>query len=128
MAANGAPIRLQSHAQRPYRNRQTTSPSPAPSPRRGTTPTSSHSAVPVKEHPLLGPPRPHGVAGNSTPTGSWISHLLRTDKQQASITEEQNRRIAELEQSKKHLINIRTLLPHNVTKGERAPPVEIQIS
>jgi hypothetical protein len=101
MAANGAPLRLQSQVQRPIRDEQTTCPSLAPSPRRGTTPTSSYPAVPVQEQPLFGPPRPNEVAVNSTPMESWMSYLLRRVKRQTSIVDEQNRRIAELEQSKK---------------------------
>ena len=48
MAANRAPLRLQSLVQRPNRDGQTVSPSLSPT-RRGTTPTSVHPAVPTHE-------------------------------------------------------------------------------
>jgi len=56
MAANCTPIRIQSQVQRLNLDRQAASPSPAPSPWRGTTPTSSHPTVLAQEQPPFGPP------------------------------------------------------------------------
>lgn len=53
MAANGAQLRLQSQVQCPNRDEQTTSHSTTPSPRRGTTPRSSHSVDLVQEQAPL---------------------------------------------------------------------------
>jgi len=58
----------------------------------------------LQERPLFDPQRPEEMADGSTK--SQISLLLRTVKRQISFAEEQNQRIAELEQSKKQLINI----------------------
>ena len=62
------------------------------------------------QQPPFGPPQPNEVADNSTPTESWINHLFRAIKHQTTLAEEQSRHIAELEQSKKQLINLRNTL------------------
>jgi hypothetical protein len=121
MTANGSSMRLQSQVQRPNYDGQTTSPSLATSPRTGATPTSSHPAAQLKDHPILGPPRPDEMADNFTNT--LISYLLRTVKRQTSITKEKSRRIAEIEQSKKQMVALRnTPSPPPIRGGKGSHP------
>lgn len=115
MAANSVNLRLQSKVDRVDRDGRTASPFPTASPRRGISPPSSQTLAYLKEPPLYGPPQPDEVADNSTLTDSLVNYLLRTVQRQKSITEEQNRRIADQEWSKwqlTHLCNALSL-PRN---------------
>lgn len=118
MSANGD-ARLQSVVQRPNQDEHTASPSPAPSPRRGGSPTSSHPAVHIQDQPPFGLQQPDEVADNSTPSASWLSYLLQTLKAQSTMVEEQNQRIVELERSKKQLLHLHNAssLPRNIRGG-----------
>jgi len=119
MVVNGATPRMQSTIQRPNQEEQTASPSSVQSPRRGTTPTSVHAEILLQERPIFGHPRPEETVDSTT--DSQINLLLRTVKRQITLAEEQSKRIAELEQSKRKLVHIRdTPSPHRNKRG-RSP-------
>jgi hypothetical protein len=75
----------------------------------------------LQDQPLLGSPRPDEVADNSTPTDTLVNYLLCTVQRQTSITEEQNRRIVDLEWSKRQLISLCNAPSPPCIKGGRSP-------
>lgn len=79
---------------------QPATPSPTTSPGPRSSPPISQPATHVQEPPLYGPPRLDEVEDNSTQTDTLVNYLFRTVPQKMSITEEQNRRFANLERSK----------------------------
>jgi len=102
MVVDGATPHIQSIVQRINQDGRTTSPSPSQSPRRGTTPTSVHVETPLQDRPLFGPQRPEEMVDSTM--DSQINRLLLIVKHQITLAEEQSRRIAELEKSKRQLI------------------------
>jgi len=104
MAVNGVAPRIQNIIQHPNQDGRTAFPSPAQSPRRGTAPTSVHAEIPLQDQPIFGPPRPEEMVDSTT--DSQINLLLRTVKHPITLAEEKNKRISELEQSKRQLIHI----------------------